>query len=328
MIIFRVDGNRDTGLGHVMRCLSIANAARERGEECLFATADTQPHEIILEQDFRVLSLDTDYRIMDGELSRLRRIMDKERPSHLVVDSYHVTESYLRQCQGMADRLVCIDDLAEFAYPCDTLVNYNIYGPDLDYAGLYGDSVPRLLLGPEYAPLRREFVLEHGRGIAERIQKVLVLAGGSDPAHIAVKMAAYLKENPMEYEFHFVIGAMNCDEISGVVVHRNVKNISSLMMQCDAAISAAGSTLYELCACGVPTIAFTLADNQIPGARAFSQKGLMEYVGDARHEENICADIFQRLRCLDEEYPRRRQMAADCRSVVDGRGAERIVSSI
>ena len=101
--------------------------------------------------------------------------------------------------------------------------------------------------------------------------------------------------------------------------------MSEIMRECDVAVSAAGSTLYELCACGVPTVTYVFADNQINGADEFSRLGLMINAGDIRETNYECDSILYSLRKMIEDSEIRTSISYKMKSVVDGNGAERII---
>ena len=338
MILFRADGNEKTGSGHIMRCLSLADAAGDRGIGCCFVTAGAEFREIIEERGHKCVVLGTDYSDMESELPSLIKILNDARSDAIIVDSYCVTQAYLEALRHH-ERLIYIDDLAAFAYPVDVLINYNIYAPDMGYERLYAQKErPVLLLGAQYAPLRREFQNMGFRRPSEKAGNVFVSTGGADSEHIALRLIQYLKShrNP-RYTFHFLLGAMNRDReeienlvrnMSNIVIHKNVTNMRELMCSCDAAISAAGSTLYELCACSVPIITYILADNQIAGARKFADRGLALLAGDARSEANFCDTLLCELDTLARDYTLRMAMAERAYSVVDGKGADRVISAI
>ena len=113
-----------------------------------------------------------------------------------------------------------------------------------------------------------------------------------------------------------------------VELHRQVTDMRGLMLQCDVAVSAAGSTLYELCACGLPAVTYVLADNQIQGAQAFEAAGLMLCAGDVRTEPQVAKNVFARLERLSGDWAARQRMARRMQALVDGRGAARTVQAI
>ncbi len=310
MIFFRADGNSIIGAGHIMRCLSIAEAALDLGEKVVFYTAGSEFSKVISGNGIENIVLSSDFMKMESELVFLKAEILRHKPRFVFVDSYYATKYYLTTllecCHSYGGKLLYIDDVMAFAYPCDFLINYNIYGPDMKdtYIKLYADDgieeetnyFPKLLLGLDYLPLRKEFANLPPRVPKEKTRDILVSTGGADHEHIALEITRTILKRFREngnYLFHILVGSMNMDKVEierlaadckNIIVHYDVKDMVSLMRSCDVAISAAGSTLYELCATQTPTITYVVADNQIMGAEGFQNAGLMVYAGDVRKQ--------------------------------------------
>ncbi len=362
MIVFRADGNKYIGAGHIMRCLSIAGQAALHGMESCFVTAGEEFYDIIaLKEGHQNIVLHTQYDQMERELARLFSVfkkLDAAGPDArsgieaVVVDSYQVSARYLNSlfsfCRDRGAKLIYIDDLCAFPYPCDVLVNYNVYGPDCDYASIYqnSDASPLTLLGAGYAPLRGEFQNLIPRKVESQGRKILISTGGADFMHIGIGiLREILKrgEKLAGFQFHFIVGAMNEDagEMHNLVqrsdhtgakirLHENVSNMAELMRMADVSVSAAGSTLYELCAVGTPALTYVLADNQIPGAKGFCQYAGLENVGDVRRLGvlKLSGLLVDSAVGLCKDYEKRKRIAAQMSKVVDAKGAERILEAV
>lgn len=341
MILFRVDGNSQIGLGHMMRCLSIADALKNRGEDVLFAIADDRCMPLLTQRGYRSAILGTDFADMDGECEQLLKLIGETHPRSVLVDSYYVTDSYLRRLMEKV-RLVYLDDQLSFPYPADVLINYNIFSRAEDYERLYkgADIVPQFVLGTEYTPLRAEFSQVTSHEQPDFAKKVLISTGGADSQHIALELIRHIKndqETFSRFAFTFIIGGANADielikalaqDFDQVDLVYNVQNMSQLMLQHDIAVSAAGSTLYELCACGLPTITYVLADNQIPAAKVFGESGIMIDAGDFRQDADFIQHIFAAVAALADDKALRNRMAIAASRVVDGSGADRTAKII
>lgn len=332
MILFRADGNPQVGSGHIMRCLSLADAFRNMGQTVVFVTADDCFQSVIRGRGYERVVLHTKYDAMEDELPVLIPLLQKICPSCILLDSYFVTPGYMAAVRNEAP-LVYIDDLNVFDYPADLVINYMLYADKLAYP-----QNKRYLLGPKYALLRKEFRSVPQRQIKKRVKDVLLSTGGADSEHVALRCVQYLREQFEDgITYHVVLGAMNqdvaeieclTDRCAHIVLHRNVSNVRSLMLQCDAAISAGGTTLFELCACGLPTVTYVLADNQIMNAASFEEAGLMLNAGDIRGDDRFAGRIFERLEVLMRDRPLRQQMAGQMQALVDGNGAARLAESI
>lgn len=330
MILFRADGNPQLGSGHIMRCLSLADAFRDMGQAVVFVTADDCFQDIIQKRGYSSIVLHTQYDRMGDELSVLLPLLRENSPCCFLLDSYFVTPEYMAAIRSEVP-LAYIDDLNMFDYPADLVMNYMLYADQLGYP-----QNKHYLLGPQYALLRKEFQNVPRRQTAAQVRHVLLSTGGSDWEHVALQCVQYLRKCPVDdATYHVILGAMNRDAIeierladgcAHIVIHRNVSNMRSLMLRCDVAISAGGTTLFELCACGLPTLTYVLADNQIMNTASFEEAGLMLCAGDIRNDDHFAAHMFERLKTMD--YSLRRRMSERMQTLVDGKGAIRLVKAI
>ena len=330
MILIRADANEIIGAGHLMRCLSIARAFADKGEDVRFITADHKGDSLIHSRGFESLCMVSEYNAMDSE--DIVPVIEEYKPELLIVDSYFVNKEYFDKVNSLC-RVAYIDDINEAVWDVDCLIDYNIFGTVIDYSG-YENTRTSLLLGPKFAPLRSEFknVPKH---IIKPVSDVMISAGGSDPEKITERIMKEICPIWKEISFHFVVGALNprLEKIKSLlapnmVLHINEQNMSGLMQKCDIAISAAGSTLYELCACGTPTITYTLADNQLLAAEESERQELMINAGDCRNNASFIENLNQKLKYYAGNIEKRKIVSEKMQLLVDGYGAERIVNSL
>ena len=342
MFYFRADGNEKIAMGHVMRCLTIAEALRERGEKVLFLTADESPVQFIEKRGFGVKVLHGRYDELETELPRITEILagnSGEGRTGIVVDSYFVTPYYLEKLRQSA-KVILMDDEKKAVYPCDGLVNYNIFGKTLGYEKDY-PSGTRLFLGCDYMPLRRQFQ-NCSYTVRDRVKNILFTTGGGDSLHIALCMAERLmgSENPEigGPVWHIVCGPYHPDteklekmakERPFLQIHKNVTNMSELMQECDLAVAAAGSTLYELCSIGVPAVGFYFVENQRRNMETFEELTSIRNAGDfSADPERVIEVIEKEEERLCREKGLRERISQTMRNVVDGRGAQRLAEGM
>lgn len=349
-LFIRADGNEKLGVGHQMRCLSIADAFRKLGVEAVFLTADESGSILPKSRGYACIVLDTDYRNMDGELPKLLPLLEN-RPLFLL-DSYFADRTYVEAVRGRA-QVVYLDDYGKEYWPADGILNYNIYGPDMPYDSLYPgqktEGQPLLLLGSRYAPLRQEFQAVK-QVPKERVTDVLITTGGADACNVAGRLAARLVRDDGEPErtemaaqnrgirYHIISGVFHTfrEELYAlaakhpeIVIHENVTRMAELMAQCDLAVSAAGSTLYELCAAGVPTAYFYFVENQLLPARYFAKETQMLSCGNfAEEPEETLERLYRAVRRLEQDSVLRKEVACSMERVTDGSGAERIAACL
>ena len=351
MVVIRADANSKIGMGHVMRCLSVADALVKCGEEVLFVTADDTPVPLLTKKGVPYRVLHTDYADMEAELPELwnalselpQRVESSEealpqRNTAILVDSYYVTEKYLA---ALKKRITTIymDDIYAFSYPVDMLINYNIYGEEMGYEKDAAFADTKILLGTEYVPLREEFsAAEQQRTAADG--GILITTGGSDSFNLAgqLLMEAMKYDALKEKEYHVVSGSLNphigelqalAQKHENIHIHCNVTNMAELMAESEVALSAGGSTLYELCAMGVPVIAFSFAENQERLVQTFVKRGIAQYGGNYRTDGNkMIQNTIAGLETLLEDENLRTEYRKKARTLVDGKGAVRIAEAI
>lgn len=356
-VVFRADANKNVGMGHIMRCLSIADAFSDAGCQIEFLIADDGISKIIQNRGYKVRALYTNYQKMLEELDYWPYDIKFD---FVVVDSYYASLTYLsslhEKVRSAGGKLVYIDDVYTQPYPVDILLNYNAYATKDIYDELYINSSvekPRLFLGTTYAPLRSMFRKVDKKIQSEKVKSILISTGGADELHLALAIIRSLVSfrDGTDRVYHILLGAMNADRLeieravlgnNSIVLHENVSDMKSLICSCDLAISAAGSTLYEISACGVPLITYSLADNQMPGATAFERLGLAVNIGDIRDPKSINSSniisgdldngavekILLAAEDLSNNYQRRVMMGKQMQKLVDGFGANRMVQDL
>jgi len=346
MFYIRADGNEKIGMGHIMRCLSIAQALRAAGRDVMFLTADEKPSEVIASYGFEYHILFTYYDEMDVELPQLvmllpmgaEKISGQSNRPEILIDSYYVTPFYLQNLQLTAT-VILMDDLKTRVFPCDILVNYNIYAQNLGYEKEYSLDT-KLLLGHEYAPLRPEFAVKP-EPVREDVKNILLTTGGGDSCHMALAFAKEIigaDARQKSVSYHIVCGPFSTDtgklkelaaECPQIQIHEQVSDMAKLMKACDLAVSAAGSTFYELCALGIPTVGFYFAANQRMNMEAFSEKTPILNAGDfSADPQQVLFFIKKEIEILSESYELRLKISQAVSTLVDGKGAERLAAKL
>ena len=332
VILIRTDANEQIGGGHVMRCLAIAHALVNKGENVIFVTADSKADGLIKSHGFENICLHSDFTDIENE--QLDKVVAAAGADLLILDSYYVTERLFDTLKAVV-QTAYLDDLNKSRWNTDYLINYNIYANVFDYSR-YDGTRTVLLLHPRYAPLRAEFIGISGHTIKD-VEDVFVSAGGADPEHISEKIMEGIVPDYPEVRFHFVVGALNpeleklkmmAEGYANIILHINEQHMADLMKRCDIAVSAAGSTLYELCACGTPAITYLLADNQLVGGEQFEKQGIMLNAGDCRNDPGFIVRLKKTFGELMNDESLRLNLSGSMQRVVDGYGAYRIADEL
>jgi spore coat polysaccharide biosynthesis predicted glycosyltransferase SpsG len=230
-----------------------------------------------------------------------------------------------------------IDDMAHLDYYyADVVLNQNINADRLRYTC---ESTTRLLLGTCYALLRSEFLAWRGwqRQIPKVAGKILVTLGGGDPDNQTLKIVRALKQVDVDgLETVVVVGASNPhfqglqsatrNSQSAIRLVRNVTNMSDLMVWADVAVSAGGSTCWEMAFMGLPNVLLVLAENQRGIAEGLAEAGVSLNLGWFKQvmDEHVAEALYGLL----GDHNLRQQMSRNGREIVDGVGGERVVSAL
>jgi UDP-2,4-diacetamido-2,4,6-trideoxy-beta-L-altropyranose hydrolase len=353
---FRVDASLDISTGHVMRSLTLAGALREQGVQCRFICRKHDGNLIreIRRQGFIVHALplsvtagEHDEISPDAVWLGANWATDAEQTltalggaivDWLIVDHYALDARWEKQMRPACRYLMAIDDLADRRHDCDVLLDQNSNRRAADYAAL----VPRdcaVLVGPKYALLRPEFAALRDYSLARRensgLEHLLVSMGGVDKHNVTGRVLEALNDCalPAACRITVVMGAQapwiaqvraQAAGMRSTKVLIDVRNMAELMADSDLAIGAAGTSAWERCCLGLPTLMIVLAANQSAGAQALNKSGAALLLED---RGQLAIELQAGIRALLQPKGLQRMQEA-CRLVTDGMGAMRAVEII
>lgn len=336
VLVVRADADGTVGAGHVMRCLALACQWREQGGEVLFIGRVTAAplRELIAAAGCRFHPLPAVHPDPSDMEAVTAKLKEGGRPGWVVMDGYHFDAACHDAVRACGWPLLVVDDFAHLpGYRPDILLNPNAYAQELRYTSAFG--VIRLL-GSRYAPLRQEFLLARERElpVAQRGRRILVTMGGADPDNVGGRVVdALLAMGRRDLDVKIVIGPLNPHRraLAGRLAEGpfsaellvSVTDMAELMCWADLAVSAAGSTCWELATLGVPMVVTVLADNQELVAPSLAAHGAAVNLGwYHRWQPEQAAGIIGGLL---EDRQKRERMGENGRRLVDGMGCERIV---
>lgn len=337
MIGIRVDANERIAMGHLMRCMSIARQLKANNQKVIFIISEDYSMQQIKESGFQCVCLDNQYNEKDKEIKRLLEIIEDYEIDKLLIDSYEVTYFYMSVLREHC-KLIYIDDMNLFCYPADLIINYT-FKVDKAIYQIYDYKEERFLLGEKYIPLRPEFS-EGSIDIRKQVQNIFLTTGGTDEYDMVLEILRQMQSDCLlkDLQMHVVVGKFykKLDELkqfasslSNIQIYYDIPNIANVMRKCDVAISAGGTTLAELCACGIPTVCFSIANNQIEGARAYGNEGLMIFAGIVMNgRTDVVENVMVDVKRLIGDYELRKSMSQRAHLAIDGKGAIRIAEEI
>jgi UDP-2,4-diacetamido-2,4,6-trideoxy-beta-L-altropyranose hydrolase len=322
-IMFRVSADARVGLGHLRRCLSLAQALRPHAT-CKFLLAGDEAAQRYLQQ----FSFETELASIADEHEATLTYCTREDINLIVADSYALTASNLQQFTSAGAKVVVVDDVADRELLVDVVINGSVGAERLGYRVA---ATTEMLLGPRYAILRPEFAEPPTRVIRESIENVLITVGGSDPHQLSPRLVAWTRAALGDVALNVVVGPLfSADVIAqlktlGVALHYDPPAMRDLMLQADVALCSGGQTTYELAATGVPALGIMTAENQRVNLTGFSQQGALHWLGDV--SQNLEHAVNGGLLKLAAGVARR-MMSAAGRAVVDGQGSVRLAEKL
>jgi UDP-2,4-diacetamido-2,4,6-trideoxy-beta-L-altropyranose hydrolase len=359
-VLIRADASVDIGSGHVMRCLTLANELRARGARVVFVcrTMEGDLRAFIAQQGFSVFDLPKAASLMESASQYERWLgvpwkYDAEQtatlcrtfhPDWLIIDHYGLDARWHEHLRPLVQNICCIDDLANRPMDCDVLLDQNLnfnaehrYTPHLS-------KQAKQLIGPHYALLRtefhqqRDFAAQRRRTRNGSVERLFIFFGGSDPTNETTKAIHALQAlNRPKLAADIIVGVSNphraeiealCQEVASALprikLHIQVPNIAEFMLQADLALGAGGSTTWERCCLGLPTLAVVIAENQAAMTAAAAEQGVQWSLG-WHHEttpERMATALEYRL-----AHPEEMIAASEAaQMLVDGLGVPRVAN--
>jgi len=319
-----------------MRCLALAQAWQDGGGDAVFVTSTGNPRieSRLHDEDIQVELLSSEAG-SDDDARETVAVARRSDAARVVVDGYRFGGDFQQSVKDAGLRLLVLHDYGHAKhYWADLVLNQNLHAD----GSLYSAREPhtRLVLGPRYALLRREFAQwrDWKRTIPEVACKILVTLGGGDPDNVTLNIIEALDRVEVDgLQAIVVVGANNPHyqqlqaaaerSSASIRLQSNVGNMPELMAWADVAVTGGGSTNWELAFMGLPSLIVVLADNQQSVARRLADAGAAIDLG--WHESLDAGKLVEQLRDVIHMPARRREMSDRGRDVVDGEGAGRVL---
>lgn len=339
LLMIRADASLEIATGHVMRCLALAQGWRGQGGEVVFVMAESTPavERRLKAEQVGIERIDAEPGgLKDMELTRSLAV--EKSAVWVVIDGYRFGAHYQQHVKAARQRVLFVDDYGHATrYFADLVLNQNAHADETRYRHRAADT--QLLLGPQYALLRREFALwrDWKREISATGNRILITFGGSDPDNFTLRVLEALQRASLNgIEAAVVVGGNNphleslerAAEKSPKQVRliKDASNMPELMAWADCAVAAAGATCWEMCFLGLPALLADLAPNQLPTARRLNELGAGFYLGNPKDISSSV--ICEKLQWLLSSAERRIAMSAAGRELVDGMGVSRVIRAM
>jgi UDP-2,4-diacetamido-2,4,6-trideoxy-beta-L-altropyranose hydrolase len=328
-VLFAPASGPDVGGGHVMRCLTFAEALAERGLDCAFTVATVGEALVarFAERPFRCLQ-----RGADSDLAGAASGFDL-----VVIDDYRIDARHEAMLQAETRRLLVIDDLADRPHLCDILVDPG-YGRTAEDYDPWLPATAIRLLGPAYALVRRAFIERRTTRLCASVptspQRLFVSFGLSDVEGIAARavdlIRTVLPDAKIDLALASTAGSLaalstRAASDPALRIHVDAVDIAELMARADFAIGAGGASAWERSCLGLPSLVVIVADNQRQSVRRLAEDGALLAVH--LQTPTFEADFRAALKTIGDRDVRL-ALRARASALCDGRGADRIAEAV
>lgn len=335
-IAFRLDRGPSIGSGHLIRCTALAQELASRKQNviliCRDRTAALAFPTIYLKDAYRADQADGyAFPPIDDEIGEMVQVIKRYQIDCLIVDHYGATTNYFSRLKPHVKVMAAIDDMAKISLPVDMVINGNAYADERGYK----DAAVKLC-GTSYTLLRDCFRNIPPKKISDDVREIYITSGGADPLGLCEKTLSFLSfPIAAQTQIHVIIGPdfsegyqKRLKKTAGrngnvhMIYHADMRKC---MERADLFISAAGSTLYELAACGVPDICIVLSEDQIRLAKSLHDLGAACCIGDIMQVRRL--DLLEAVDNFKD--PAVRMTVRDAqRKLVDGYGSVRAADAI
>lgn len=359
--VIRADSDEYIGIGHVMRCLALAEWATELAIRPILFTKSASNFIInkVSELGGEVILLPTvnrtssndyqhsswlegteleDAQLCKQEIQTLLTINENKYPLFIMVDHYSLASPWERYLKNFAPILV-IDDLNDRSHDCSWLVDQTHDKSDIEYINLAPKNC-HFFIGSKFALLRKEFS-DHTqktiRTFPEKKVKILITLGGVDKNNDTARIAKYVLNNNFGKDVSqtLVSGSINpnlqelkmlAENNPNIRVIVDEKSMAKLMSAHDICIGAAGSTSWERCAMSLPTITVSIAENQKVIAKNLDISHATINLGeiDQLTEKGLISTISH----IIENRTLFQSLVTNSRNLCDGLGCQRILREV
>jgi UDP-2,4-diacetamido-2,4,6-trideoxy-beta-L-altropyranose hydrolase len=356
-VVFRVDASIQIGTGHVMRCLTLADALHAQGAHCTFICRPHKGHlldEITKHGHVAValptlgtatISFSTDpaHAAWLGtdwltDAKDTLQALGNQPIDWLVVDHYALDQLWEQALRPYCQNLMAIDDLADRPHDCDVLLDQNLGRSAKDYAGLL---MPKTftLIGPQYALLRPEFAQLRSQSLARRVnaqlKRLLVTMGGVDKDNVTGQVLQLLNACKLPHDFTITVIMGSYSPCLAAVQEQAMKmvrptqvqiavnNMAQIMAGSDLAIGAAGSTSWERCCMGLPSIQLVLAENQRAAADALASMHAAIGFNQSLKWTNDFKGLFEKI-----DFKKLSDLSLRSAEICDGTGSQLVCKFI
>jgi len=329
-IIFRADGSTETGLGHIVRSVSLANMVASLGTVTLITQSDDD-FTARLTSAYKINQLTFSGGRFEEDFFRYVSAIAEKRRVIVVLDGYDFDQAYQIRLKSSGIKLVMIDDLQTLGYACDAIIN----PAEIDSTEYYPAGIP-VFSGKNYTLLRPLFLeaASKPKTFREFQGKLFVSFGASDPGNKTLELLEAFKDSAEIEVINVLTSELNPHLASltafaatatpSIQFHQNLDEagLFKLISDCDGCITSASTIASEVISIGKPLICAITAENQQALYESLVKNGVCTGAGDLSGtmavDWKILTETFRNVAAVKEQLTQQHHY-------LDGLSAERYI---
>lgn len=329
-VLLRADASADQGTGHVMRCLSLGQELKFRGHEVTLLT--NASNLAWLEAEIRSSGLA--FTLVEQHSLEPNALLPREADV-LVVDSYEIPAEKITAAREVMKVLAIVDGSTR-GIQADLYLDQNLGAEQIDWGE---DISNRMLAGSKFA-LVRDAILRQKRSypwlLEDGVASLVAFMGGSDPSGTMREVTRAILNLRGEFNATLIVRPEWMAEVSEMVgqsssitVMEPTQELPALLGAANVVVSASGTSAWELCTLGLPSILLAVAENQVDSLKNFQAADLglgLNLVGECNLA--VSRKISQSMQRLIQSEVLREQLSRRCTNLFDGRGKQRVANAI
>ena len=313
-VAFRVDSSNEIGIGHLIRCRSLAIYLQNNGHEIIFVSRNHKgnSNNLIKKEGFKLyelvdepnnnLNLKNIYQKWLGvsqtlDAKQTINILKNHNIDWIVVDHYGISQLWHKKIKKKIKKLIVIDDIASKQYFCDVIINQNY---NLRYKDLYKNRLKintKKFLGPKYSLIDADYMKYKRKKnkASNMIKNVFIYFGGDDSNNLIQKTIDAMSDKRLNYLNLFIVLPQNVEKelmkyyknlslkYQNIFIYHQQRSLALIISKCDIAIGAGGSTLWERIYFLLPSFIISTANNQVMACKSLAKNNIINYLGDAKY---------------------------------------------
>jgi UDP-2,4-diacetamido-2,4,6-trideoxy-beta-L-altropyranose hydrolase len=329
-VLFRIDGNRRLGMGHLARCIELANYFKKYGITSSFLFKENQLMKKIIGEKFLFFTLPI-LTSNKKELMETKKIIKNEEIDCIVIDQpNHKSKEFFNQINKLCKTIV-IDNIDQTSFNANMLI-YPWSDLEKFKKKLKPEFSIKLLSGSKYMMLGKH---KKNTSIKRKENRIIISMGGADKLQFTEKIVKLFKKSKYKFDLVLVLGSFfkDSEKINKIIkndnrftIIENNENILTEMEKSTIGIFTFGLTAYESLHVGLPSIVFSHSKLNDTYGKILDSYNCVNYLGYYKNFDFKQIPLISKN--LIQNNKLRKKFNEKGKKMIDGKGIDRIIQKI